>query len=829
MTPSKNPTRFNFKPLLPHLLVVLGFIVLSVGYMSPVLKGKVLVQNDPMQAAAAAHEAVEYTKKTGEWTGWTNSMFGGMPTYFIGGHYSKGAFFYMGKAVIGFLGSGYANFIFYYLLGMYILLLVLECGLPTSVLGAIAYAFFSYNIMIIEAGHISKVYALAFAPLMIAGLIMAFKGRRWAGAALFGLGMGLDLNANHVQITYYTALLIAIFGIFELVRAVRHKELAGFITAGVLAAVLGGLATATQAGRLLVTYEYTKETIRGKSDLVAADKTKPAGDGLDRDYAFNWSYGKLESLTLLIPNFSGGASNGELDEKSDTYKKMLNYNVPPEQASQFVRSLPGYWGDQTSVSGGTYSGAILCFLFVLGLFLADKRYKYPFAITGLLFLMIAWGENLAFYNYFLFDHFPMFNKFRAVSMILSLVQLCMVVVAALGLKNILETKPTWAQIKTPFLVSLGLTAGLALILAIVPSLVGLRSVNDPELIKNLSNAFGNNQNAATDLYKALLDDRASLLRADAFRSFFFIVLAAGLLWAFITQKIKNTMAVTGILAFLVLVDLWTVDKRFLSNDDFKPKFYSTDDLFQPSPANLQIMADTDPNFRVIDLSTSIFGDAKPSYFHKSLGGYHGAKLKRYDELVQNQVSKNNMAVFNMLNTKYFITPDKDNQPVVQRNPEALGNAWFVRELKVVADANEEMKALDKFDPRQVAFVDKRFVEQIKGFSAQADTTAKIRLTDYKPNHLTYESDSRTPQAAIFSEIYYRGNEDWLATIDGQSAPHFRANYVLRGLIVPAGKHKIEFKFDPPTVKKGQTIDLWASIGWILLTGLALVMDFRRKV
>lgn len=820
---------FNLKALLPHLLVILGFAVLSWGYMSPVLKGKMLIQTDPLQAAAASHEAAEFYKQTGEWTGWTNSTFGGMPTYFIWGHHSKGALIPLGTFVNKFGQGGY---IFFYLIGIYILLMALECGLLTSVLGAIGFAFFTYNIQIIEAGHISKVHSLGFVPIMLAGLIWAYKGRMWLGAAVFSVGFGLNLWANHTQITYYTGLLIGVLGIFELVRAIRQKQAASFIKASVLIGLMAVVVVANDLSVLWSTYEYSKETIRGKSELspkVGAGGEKKSSGGLDRDYAFGWSNGKLESLTLLIPNFAGGASNGELDEKSEVYKALTQkYNIPGETAFQVARTMPSYWGDQPFVGGGVYAGAIICFLFVLGLFIADNRYKYPFALGALIFLIISWGKNFSVVNYFLFDYFPMFNKFRAVSMALSLVQLCVVVVAGLGLKKIIEDRPDWKVLQRPFLISLGLTGGVALLFSLVPGVFDFRSPNDAALVNNLTQQFGNNSVAANDIYNALLSDRVGMLRSDAFRTLIFILLGAGLLWAYVTNKLKNGLVVVGGIALLTLIDMWTVNKHYLNADSFQPKYYSHDDLFQPSAVDQQILQDKDPNYRVIDLTTSPFQDARISYFHKSLGGYHGATLRRYREVVDAHMTKNNMAIFNMLNTRYFIVPGQDGQPMVQRNPEALGNAWFVKEVKIVNNADEELNALEKFDPLQTAFVDKRFAEQLQNVKPQADSTNKIRLTDYKPNHLTYESDAKTPQIAIFSEIYYRGGIDWKAYVDGQETPHFRADYILRGMVVPAGKHKIEFKFDPPTVKTGQQIDRIAAIAWVLLLVGAVFMEYRRK-
>jgi hypothetical protein len=818
----------DFKTLWPHLVVVVGFVVLSLGYMSPLLKNKALRQTDNIQGSAAAHEIQEYAKETGEYTAWTNTMFSGMPSYFVGGNYAKGIFKSVQNVIYPILYRQ-GNYIFYYLFGIYLLLMAMGCSITVSILGAVGFSFFSYNIQIIEAGHEYKVYALAFVPIMLAGLVTAFRGRIWVGVAMFSLGLGLELNANHPQITLYSAIVVGIFGIFELVRAIRTKTLKNFITVCLLAIVFGAVVTATSTARLWTTYDYTKSTMRGGSELKStATKNAVKSEGLDKDYAFQWSYGVLESLTLLIPDFSGGASGGELNEKSETYNALVRNGVAPEQSVQVVQSFPSYWGDQRFVGGGVYTGAIMCFLFVLGLFYADNRYKYPFAVGALVTLMVSWGGNFPILNYFLFDYVPMFNKLRSVSMAMSLVSLCVAVVVAMGLKGLFETKPTWAEFKKPFYISLGLTAGVALVLALVPSLVGLRSVADTAFIDQMTQSFNNNRTVANDIYNALVEDRASMLRADALRSLIFILIAGTVLWAFVTDKLKNTIIVSSILAFLVLFDLWTVNKRYLNADDFQPRTTSLEEVLQPSATDQQILQDKDPNYRVFDVTTDVFNNASPSYFHKLIGGYSPTKLGRYQELIENQIAKNNMSVLNMLNAKYFVVPDANKQPVVQRNPDVLGNAWFVREIKMVNDANEEMKALDTFNPRTTAIVDKKFTAELNNAKPSSDTSATIRQTSYKANALTYESSSNSAQIAVFSEIFYQGNRDWKSYIDDKETPHFRANYVLRAMAIPAGKHTISFKFDPPSIVQGQQIDRWASIAWVALVVLALFMDYRSR-
>lgn len=821
----RNP--FDFRRLLPHLLAIIGFLALAIMYMSPVLKGQQLAMHDVDRFVALQSEIRKYAD---EYIGWTNTLFGGMPAFLIGGNYSKSIFITI-HAIVMAIFNFKSTFIGLYLVGAYLMLKALRCNLWTSVLGAIGFAFFTYNLQIIEAGHVSKVYALAYLPLIAAGVIYGFNQRPWLGAALLSLGLGLQVQANHLQITFYSAIVLGVLAIFETIRAFKNGTIKPLFTFLGASSVFCGLALATNTARLWTIYDHTKETIRGGSELTPVKgEASNAGDndkkGLTKDYAFAWSYGKLETLTFLIPDFSGGSSGGELDTKSESYKTLTRYGIDGQNAAQFAYSLPTYWGDQTFVGGGVYAGAIICFLFVLGLFYADKRYKIPFLIAGIITLFLGWGSNFSALNYFLFDYVPGFNKFRSVSMILSLTQFCMIIIAALGVKQLIENRPSWEQFKKPLFISLTTTAGLALILAIIPSLVGLRSPNDTAFVEQIAQSFGNNKAAANDLYNALIEDRASMLRSDALRTVLFIVLAAAILWAFVTNKLNNTAVVVGILAGLSLIDLWSVNKRYLNSDDFRPK-YEAAQAQEPNAADQQILRDTDPDYRVLDVTSNPFADPRASAFHKSIGGYSASKLRRTQDLIERQMVKNNMAVFNMLNTKYFIVLDAKKQPIAQQNPGALGNAWFVRELKMVNNADEEIAALDNFNPGRTAIVDKRFTEVLKGAQPSSDSTGTIRLTSYHPTKLAYESNTSSPQIAVFSEMFYKGNDDWKSYIDGQEVPHFRADYVLRAMVIPAGKHSIEFKFEPQTVAKGQQIDWISSLLLGLSLALAFFMDFRR--
>ena len=814
--------QFSFKKTLPHLYAIIFFLVLAGIYASPVLQGKELSQHDITMAQAGSHESTEFTKQTGEIAWWTNSMFGGMPTFMIHGKYPNSIGSTIGSNLINILPTP-INMIFLMMLGMYILLRILRANVWQAVLGAVGFAFCSWNMVIIPAGHTSKVIALAYAPMLAAGAVLCFRGKYLLGAALTALFMSLELYANHVQITYYLGLFLAGFVIVQIIEHLKSGQIKPLVFA--LLAFGGGalIGLGNHTMRLWNNAVYSGETIRGKSELTSNKQSK---GGLDRDYAYNWSYGIAETGTLLIPNFYGGASGGSLGGKnSETLKVMVNAGIPEESAMGFVERGPAYWGDQPGVGGPDYAGAIIMFLFVLGAFIVKTNTKWWLVTTAILFTMLAWGKNFPILNYPMFDYFPMFNKFRAITMILSLTQLAIVTLAILALKEISDRKPTFSELKKPLIYALSLTAGFALIFALLPSaFVDFKSAND--------SAMQITQDKAIDaqIISAIATDRESLMRSDAFRSLVLILLMASLLWAWVSNKIKD-LIFYPIVILLVVFDMLGIDKRYFNNDNFVSKS-DAEAVFTATPLDEQILQDKSI-YRVYDGASSqgVTNDATASYFHKSLGGYHGAKLRRYNEVIEQQFSKGNMAVFDMLNTKYFTQAPQQQggQPSVQQNPNAAGNAWFVKEFKLVKNADEEMKSLDKFNPKQIAFIDQRFADQVSNLKISFDSTANsIKLTDYKLNLMTYQSDAKTEQLAIFSEIYYRGNIDWKAYVDGVYKPHLRANYILRGMVVPAGKHKIEFKFMPETVAKGNTVDLIASILMVGLLGLAVFFEVKKK-
>jgi hypothetical protein len=821
-----------FQKLLPHLVILFLFLFITFVYFSPLFEGKTLVQHDMVQSKAAAKEVLDYHEKTGKWTLWTNSMFGGMPAYLIATDFPNSWSTRLGRFFNTILPEP-ANLVVLSLVGFYILLCVLRFNPWLAATGAIAFTFGSYNIINIEAGHLSKVIAIAYLPPIIAGVILTYQGRYWLGGAITALFLALQLYGNHIQITFYMFISLALYGLFELIYAIREKELKRFSIATLVLAVAVGLSFGSHASRLLTTYEYSKESIRGRSELTQKQNTDAAG-GLDKEYAFRWSYGKAESFTLLIPNFFGGATYGNLNTSSDTYKTLLTNGVPQGQARQFVdQQVPVYWGDQPLTGGPAYAGAIICFLFVLGMFVVKSRIKWWLLAVSILFIMLSWGKNLAWFNYFIFDYVPMFNKFRAVTMILSVVQVYLCLLALLAVREIVQRDIVWAELKKPLAYSLGITAGLALLIGIFAGgIFDFSGQGDAQL--------------PVWLQEALRDDRKSLLQKDAFRSVFFILAAAALLWAFVQDKVKAGVLYGGLLV-LVLIDMFSVGKRYLNNADFVTKRKAQESV-QPTEATMQIMADKTLHYRVLDLTKGlggIFSDATPSIFHHTINGYHGAKMKRFQELADSVLypqlqqfatklqSENfnpeilsDLSALNMLNTKYLVLAPAANGIIL--NPYALGNAWFVDEYKLVPNADEEIKAIADFDPARTAIIDQRYQTLLNGLKINPDSAASIQLTSYAPDQLVYKSNTSSSQLAVFSEMYYKGQDDWQAYIDDKPQPHLRVNYTLRAMVVPAGSHTIKFRFEPKIYRQGETVSLICSV--LLFGGVmaAFYMDNKKK-
>jgi len=809
----------KFKKFSPHLIVILLFVGISFTYFSPVLQGKLLNMADITHWKGMSKEVTDFREATGEEALWTNSMFSGMPAYQISTRSNGNLIQHISKIIkLGIPRP--ANLLFLYLLGFYLLLLSLKVDYRISAVGAIAFSFSSYFFIIIMAGHMTKAHAIAYVPMVVASVLYTYRGRMFLGGVLTALTVALQVYANHLQITYYLVLMLILIGLVQFIKDFKAKNLIDFSKRSGVLILAALLASATAVTRLSTTMEYGAESTRGKSELTTNLDNKTSG--LDKDYATSWSYGIAETFTLLIPNFYGGASQGELTTDSETYQAIKR----APNAKQLIKQLPLYWGNQPFTSGPTYAGSIVMFLFIFGLLFVKSEMRVWILLATIMSIMLAWGKNFMPLTDLFLDYFPGYNKFRAVSMILVIAEFTLPLLGFVALNKFLsekdedyETDSNLKDVKTQevshFLVkrkklrSLNLAfyivGGLTLIFALIPTLFfDFVGGQDATLAKN---------GWPID---ALQADRAGLLSADAWRSFTFITLTFGVMWMFLKNKISSKYVIF-IVGVLVLADMWTVNKRYLNDDNFTRK-RNVEVPYQATAADQQILRDTDPNFRVFNQSVSTFNDASTSYFHKSVGGYHGAKLKRYQELIENHIAKGNMAVLNMLNTKYIITPTGQ----AQQNPGAMGNAWFVNEINIVANADAEIAALDGFYPANSAIVDTSFSEQmILGLD---NTGASIILTEYKPNYLKYNSTTTKEGIAIFSEIYY--DKGWNAFIDGELKPHFRANYVLRGMQVPSGNHVIEFKFEPAAYLVSEKIALASSVVLLLLLVFVSVKELR---
>lgn len=797
------------KKLTPHIIAVLIFLLLTCVYMMPLFSGKDLSQHDIAQWTGMSKEIVDFRNTYHTEPLWTGSMFSGMPAYQVSALYPANLIEYVSELLFFFLPPP-ASYIFCAFVAFYLLLIALRVDYRLSIAGAVAFALSSYNMVILVAGHNSKAHAIALMPLVIAGILLTLQKRFLFGGAVTALGLSLQVYANHLQITYYLALCILVLMLAFFIQSIIGKTLADFFKASVVLIVAVIFAILPNITSLMVTEEYGKYSTRSQSELTE----KKSSTGLDKDYAFSYSYGISETFTLLIPKFHGGASVSDVGENSATYKALTENNVPRQQAKEFVQSAPLYWGNMMSTSGPPYVGALICFFFVLGLFVINGAEKWWLLGATIFSFLLSWGEYALWFNDFMFYHFPAYNKFRAVSMALTIAQFTIPLFAILAAHKIFSGKPDFNSYKKPLLYSLYITGGFCLLFSLMPGIAG---------------SFIGKADKQLEQYEWLLtairEDRANALRMDAFRSLFFIGVAFSAAWFYLKSKLKLNYALIGLVVFITL-DLWTVGKRYLNNDSFVEKS-KTEKPFPKTAADEQILADKSLSYRVANFTVSTFNDAGTSYWHKSIGGYHGAKLKRYQELIEFQISKNNQDVLNMLNTKYFIVPDNNKQPVAQFNPVACGNAWFVKEIKMVADADAELKSLDKFSPKETVFIDKRFEDYLKGFNMQFDSSATINLTDYKANYLSYQSNSATEQFAVLSEVYYP--KGWNAYLDGKLVEHVRVNYVLRGMRVPAGNHKIEFKFEPATYYTGEKIAFASSATLILLFVSVMVMEIRKTL
>lgn len=811
----------GFRKILINVGIIVFFIALAYAYLFPLLEGKELKMDDLDHHLGMSKELVDYRNETGEEAVWTNSMFGGMPGYMISVIYPNNIVdFFAGLPRLWF---SIASFIFLYFVGFYVLLTSLKFNRWLSVTGAIAFGLSSFFIIIISAGHASQANAIAFLPVVIAGVLMVFNGKQIPGAILFTIGLSLELLAGHLQITYYGIILLGIYGIVKLIYAIKEKAIISFgksvlyLLAGVVVAV------GMNFSRLYTSWEYSKETIRGPSELTSNNENKTSG--LDKDYVVQWSYGIGETMTLMIPNFKGGSTLTNPGENSESYKTMQQKGV--QNVRQNIRGISMYHGDQPFTAGPVYVGAIVIFLFVLGLFVVSGVYKWWLLTATVVSILLSWGGNFMSLTSFLLDYLPMYNKFRAPSMTLVIAQITMPLLGFIALNNILTgkvEKKTWLNgLKWAAII----TGGISLLFAILPGIAG-----------DFSNA-SDTARFPDWLIDSVLADRQSLLRTDAFRSFIFIALAAGALYLWNIKKIKTNFFI-GAMGILILVDLWAVDKRYLNNDNFVSKREAANP-FPEMPVDKAILQDKDLYYRVLPLQNP-FQDARASYYHKSVGGYSAAKLRRFQEMIDNHLVPemqvlikglqsgaspdsilNLLPAINMLNTKYLIY-DLNSAPLP--NPNALGNAWFVNDYKIVANADEEIESLKGIDPENEAVIDARFSEFVNGKKFQKDQSGSIVLTEYEPNYLKYSANTNAEQLAVFSDIYYENG--WNAYIDGEKVPHFRIDYILRGMVLPAGEHTVEFKFHPKSYYTGNKISLASSLLLILAIAGFAFSEFRKK-
>lgn len=813
------------KKILGIVAAIIAFAVITMIYFSPIFEGKRLQQHDIGMYKGMSKEIVDYRESTGETTLWTNSMFGGMPAWNISARQNSNLFNEIHPVLSLGLPSPIGS-VFIAMLGFFLLMLVLDCSVWLSFVAALAYGFTSYLFIIIGAGHNTKAFAMAYMAPVIAGVLLAYKGKYLWGALLTAFALALEVKANHLQITYYLLLILILIIVAEFISDIRAKKIGHFFKASAVLLVAAIFGILTNSTILYANYDYGKETTRGKPILASNESNQTKG--LDRDYITQWSYGKGETWSLLIPNVKGGAS---------TY--IGNQNTALEKADSRFRSniaqSNAYWGDQPGTSGPVYVGAIVVFLFVLGALTVKGKLKWALLIATILSILLSWGKNFMGFTDFFIDHIPGYNKFRAVSMTLVIAEICMPLLGFLGLAEIAKDPETFKKNLPKFFIALGITAGFCLLFYLMPkTFFNFFSQGEAKQFAQLSS--GKDGAIYAQFASQLENVRVAIFRKDAIRSFIFIILAAVLLFVYGKGKLKALPAM-AILAALVIVDMYPINRRYLNNDNFvdKAKF---DKPFVASAADKYILDDKSLDFRVADITKDMFNDASTSYFHKSIGGYSGAKLRRYQDLISkylgtelNQLrtakSSQDMVllleqqeVLNMLNTKYIIF-NPQSQPF--ENPFAYGNAWMVDNVQMVNTANEEFDALATTDMHHTAIIGKEFEQQVTGYKANSGE-GSITLTDYQPNQLTYTFSANENKLVVFSEIWT--SKGWTMHIDGQEHPILRANYLLRAAMIPAGQHEIVMRYEPKIWKVGGAISLVSSL--VILLGLLGAFLFSLK-
>lgn len=828
------------KKCLPDILAIAFFVLISVAYFFvPLTHGEVLGNGDNTAGKGLGRDLQEYTEKTGETSRWTNSVFSGMPTYQIAPSYKSTSVLTHVEQAYHLWLPQYVWYLFAYLLGFYILLRAFDFRQSLAALGSVIWAFSSYFLIIIAAGHIWKVMALAYLPPMIAGIVLAYRGKYLWGLVVTAIFTAFEINANHAQMTYYYLFIILFMVIAFLVNAIREKKMPQFVKASVVCVIAAVIGIAINASNLYHTWQYQKESMRGKSELVSkTDPKNQTNSGLERDYITQWSYGIGETWTLLIPNAKGGASepminNAIVQEKGDP------------QYEQVYQSLGQYWGEQPGTSGPVYVGAFVLFLFILGLFIVKGPMKWALLAATILSILLSWGKNLMGFTDFFLDYIPMYAKFRTVASILVIAEFTIPLLAMMTLKKIVDDPDSVAKHMKYLWISLACTAGIALVFWMMPGIFFdfISSAENQALSQIPADQL-------SPLKSNIISLREAIFRADCMHSIIVILIGVILLLLFKAKKLQGKYFVGCVIA-LCLIDMWAVDKRYLNDGMFQLK----DDVDQPiakTQADNEILRDRGVDYRVLNMTTNTFNENNTSYYHKSIGGYHAAKLRRYNELIEHYIApemqnmnktlapqnlsegsdkmlevtdkNNNMPVLNMLNTKYLIVGPQGQQPIAVRNKSAMGNAWFVNKVDYVNNANEEMDGIGKIDLHHEAVADKKF-EQLLGKSAQNDSTATATLVGYEPNNLTYDVNSKNGGVVVFSEIYY---PEWTATVDGQPTEVGRVNYVLRAVNVKPGKHKVVLDFHPKSVSVTETISYIASVILLLAIIGIVVFEWRKK-
>ena len=830
----------TLKKCLPDAIVVALFAVISFAYfLVPVSQGKILFRHDSQASVGLGQELTEYEQRTGEVTRWTNSLFSGMPTYQISPAYSSTDGLSTAMSAYHLWLPDYVWFLFAYLLGFYILLRAFNFRQSLAALGSILWAFSSYFLIIIAAGHLWKVMALAYLPPMIAGVVLAYRGKYLWGFIVTVVFTAFEVKANHVQMTYYYLFIVLFMVVAYLVQAIREKRFQHFLKASGVLVAAALIGVAINISNLYHTWEYQKESMRGKSELTKANSANQTSSGLDRDYITQWSYGIDETLTLLVPDAKGGASV-PLSQNATAMAKA-NPEVQ-NMLPQLYEAVPQYFGTQPGTSGPVYVGALVLFLFVLGLFIVKTPLKWALLAATILSILLSWGHNFMGFTNFFLDYVPMYAKFRTVASILVIAEFTIPLLAALALKRIVD-EPTVLTKNMKFVyASLALTAGVALVMALMPSMMG-PFVSDQER-QMLSGIQGMTPDVQNMMLSSIATMRAAMVSADAWRSIIVIIIGVAMLLLFKAQKIKPLYLIVGISA-LCLIDLWQVDKRYLNDEMFVPKS-ERDTPQQATATDMEILKDKALSYRVLNFASGAFNENNTSYFHKSIGGYHPAKLRRYQEMIDKYIAPEMQAamqaigskggvmsevdgrklfpVLNMLNAKYFIVPLQGNATTSIQNLYAQGNGWFVDKLTYVADANAEYAEVGKIDVSHEAVADKKF-EAVLGQTAANDSTASVVLTKYEPNNMTYTVNSAKGGVVVFSEVYYPG---WSATIDGQPAELGRVNYILRALNVKAGKHEVVLDFHPSSISITETIAYTALAVLLLAICAALFVEWKKR-